>query len=69
MMGPSWGQWVTQIKGDYLFHSVYYNSKNNNNNLSVRHTINWEQRAHMAVCVLKQEMQNGFMIIVNYRRK
>ncbi|MFR8550152.1 MAG: L,D-transpeptidase family protein, partial [Coprococcus sp.] len=36
MMGPSWGQWVTQIKGDYLFHSVYYNSKNNNNNLSVK---------------------------------
>lgn len=35
MMGPSWGQWVTQITGDYLFHSVYYNSQNNNNNLSV----------------------------------
>ena len=32
MMGPSWGQWVTQITGDYLFHSVYYNSANNNNN-------------------------------------
>ena len=35
MMGPSWGQWVTQITGDYLFHSVYYNSANNNNTLSV----------------------------------
>ena len=35
MMGPSWGQWVTQISGDYLFHSVYYNSTNNNNTLSV----------------------------------
>ena len=35
MMGPSWGQWVTQITGDYLFHSVYYNSANNNNALSV----------------------------------
>ena len=35
MMGPSWGQWVTQISGDYLFHSVYYNSTNNNNSLSV----------------------------------
>ena len=35
MMGPSWGQWETQITGDYLFHSVYYNSANNNNTLSV----------------------------------
>ena len=30
MMGDTWGQWVTQIKGDYLFHSVYYWSQNNN---------------------------------------
>ena len=30
MMGDTWGQWVTQIKGDYLFHSVYFWSQNNN---------------------------------------
>ena len=30
MMGNTWGQWVTQITGDFLFHSVYYWSKDNN---------------------------------------
>ena len=35
LMGPSWGQWSTRITGSILFHSVYYNSPNNNNNLSV----------------------------------
>ena len=35
LMGPSWGQWCTRIHGGVLFHSVFYNSKNNNNRLSV----------------------------------
>lgn len=35
LMGPSWGQWSTRITGSILFHSVYYNSPNNNNTLSV----------------------------------
>lgn len=35
LMGPCWGQWDTQIMGNYLFHSVYYLSKNDNNTLSV----------------------------------
>lgn len=36
MMGPSWGQWVTRITWDgILFHSVFYNSTNDNNSLSV----------------------------------
>ena len=35
LMGPSWGQWSTRITGGILFHSVYYNSRNNNNALSV----------------------------------
>jgi lipoprotein-anchoring transpeptidase ErfK/SrfK len=35
LMGPCWGQWVTPIYEGYLFHSVYYNSYNDNNTLSV----------------------------------
>lgn len=35
LMGPSWGQWCTRIHGGVLFHSVFYNSRNNNNRLSV----------------------------------
>ena len=35
LMGPSWGQWCTRIHGGVLFHSVFYNSKNNNQALSV----------------------------------
>ncbi|MCU6762666.1 Exoglucanase B precursor [uncultured Roseburia sp.] len=35
LMGPSWGQWCTRIHGGILFHSVFYNSRNNNNALSV----------------------------------
>lgn len=35
LMGPSWGQWCTRINGGVLFHSVFYNSKNNNQTLSV----------------------------------
>lgn len=35
LMGPSWGQWCTQIVDDFLFHSVYYNSYNNNMTLAV----------------------------------
>lgn len=31
----SWGQWVTQIRGDYLFHSVGYDAANDNNTLNV----------------------------------
>lgn len=35
LMGPCYGQWDTRITGGVLFHSVYYNSYNNNNTLSV----------------------------------
>lgn len=35
LMGPCWGQWCTRIHGGVLFHSVFYNSKNNNNRLAV----------------------------------
>ena len=35
LMGPCWGQWCTQIVSDFLFHSVYYNSYNNNMTLAV----------------------------------
>ena len=35
LMGPCWGQWCTRYNGGMLFHSVYYNSYNNNNDLSV----------------------------------
>lgn len=35
LMGPSWGQWNTRIVGGILFHSVYYNSRNNKMSLSV----------------------------------
>ena len=35
LFGPCWGQWCTQITGNILFHSVYYNEINNNRTLSV----------------------------------
>ncbi|MDD6212976.1 MAG: L,D-transpeptidase family protein [Clostridiales bacterium] len=35
LMGPCWGQWCTRINGGVLFHSVYYNSYNDNMSLSV----------------------------------
>lgn len=35
LMGPSYGQWCTRIYSGFLFHSVFYNSYNNNNALSV----------------------------------
>ncbi len=35
LMGPCWGQWCTRIHGGVLFHSVFYNSYNNNMTLSV----------------------------------
>ncbi|MCD8124141.1 MAG: fibronectin type III domain-containing protein [Lachnospiraceae bacterium] len=35
LMGPSWGQWCTRITGGVLFHSVFYNSYNDNMSLSV----------------------------------
>ena len=35
LMGPSYGQWCTRIHGGVLFHSVYYNSYNNPQSLSV----------------------------------
>ncbi len=35
LMGPCWGQWNTRISGSYLFHSVFYNSYNNSDALSV----------------------------------
>ncbi len=33
--GPCWGQWCTRIVNGVLFHSVYYNTYNNNMDLSV----------------------------------
>ena len=35
LMGPSYGQWCTRIHGGVLFHSVFYNSKNDPTALSV----------------------------------
>lgn len=35
LIGPCWGQWDTVITGNFLFHSVYYNTENDNMNLSV----------------------------------
>lgn len=35
LMGPCWGQWCTRIVGGVLFHSVFYNSYNNSDSLSV----------------------------------
>lgn len=35
LIGPVWGQWCTRFYSGMLFHSVYYNSPNNNNTLSV----------------------------------
>ena len=34
LMGPTWGQWVTQIYGGIYFHSVFYQRANDNNSLS-----------------------------------
>lgn len=35
LIGDVWGQYCTQIKGDYLFHSVYYKKKGKKNTLVV----------------------------------
>lgn len=35
LMGPCWGQWCEHLTDDILFHSVYYNEKNNNRTLDV----------------------------------
>lgn len=35
LMGPSYGQWVTQIYRGYYFHSVFYNNYNDNNSLAI----------------------------------
>ena len=35
LLGDVWGQYVTQIKGDYLFHSVYYDEKGRKDTLHV----------------------------------
>ncbi|MBR1865004.1 MAG: L,D-transpeptidase family protein [Lachnospiraceae bacterium] len=35
LFGPCWGQWTTQITGNILFHSVYYDSYNDNKSLNV----------------------------------
>lgn len=35
LLGDVWGQYCTQIKGDYLFHSVYYTKKGKKNSLVV----------------------------------
>ena len=34
LMGPCWGQWCSGIHADFLFHSVMYQSYNNNKNLN-----------------------------------
>lgn len=36
LMGPCWGQWCAHITDSILFHSVYYNKKNNNRTLDVK---------------------------------
>lgn len=36
LMGPCWGQYVTQISGNYLFHSAWYYENGNIRSLSVR---------------------------------
>lgn len=35
LMGPCWGQWCTKITDSILFHSVYYDRKNDNRSLNV----------------------------------
>ncbi len=35
LMGPCWGQWCTRITGGVLFHSVFYNSYQDPQSLSV----------------------------------
>lgn len=35
LVGPCWGQWCTQIQGNYLFHSECYTEPNDNNSLDV----------------------------------
>ncbi len=35
LFGPCWGQWTTQITGNILFHSVYYDEYNDNKTLNV----------------------------------
>lgn len=35
LMGPSWGQWCEHLTEDILFHSVFYNQKNDNRTLDV----------------------------------
>lgn len=35
LMGPCWGQWCEHLTEDVLFHSVFYNEKNNNRTLDV----------------------------------
>ncbi len=35
LFGPCWGQWTTQITGNILFHSVYYDVYNDNKSLNV----------------------------------
>lgn len=35
LIGPCWGQWCEHLTDDILFHSVYYNEKNNNRTLDV----------------------------------
>ncbi len=35
LFGPCWGQWTTQITGNILFHSVYYDQYNDNKTLNV----------------------------------
>lgn len=34
--GPCWGQWCEHLTSEVLFHSVFYNSQNNNRTLSTR---------------------------------
>lgn len=36
LFGPCWGQWCTTITGNILFHSVYYDKRNDNKTLNVK---------------------------------
>ncbi|MCM1157245.1 MAG: L,D-transpeptidase family protein [Bacteroidales bacterium] len=36
LIGPSWGQWCEHLTTDILFHSVFYDRKNDNHSLNVK---------------------------------
>ena len=45
LMGPVWGQYVSQIYGGYLFHSAWYHVNGNNRTLSVSEYLKLGQNA------------------------